>query len=68
MVRVGHILIFLRSFSMGIGNGVGKVYKRPTEHERACECVLYESELETICGFIICVIVGIGTIFLAHFV
>jgi hypothetical protein len=29
---------------------------------------MYESELETVVGFVLCSIIGLGTVFLAHFV
>jgi hypothetical protein len=48
-----------------VGNGVGCVYKKPVKKEPA---VYYESEIETLIGFIICVVIGVGTIFLSHFI
>ena len=47
-----------------IGHAVGCVYKKPEKKE----VIMYESELETFVGFVLCSIIGIGTIFLAHFV
>tara|TARA_R110000868_G_scaffold54879_10_gene171074 strand:- start:51 stop:200 length:150 start_codon:yes stop_codon:yes gene_type:complete len=48
-----------------IGNGVGCVYKKPVRKETV---VYYESEIETFIGFILCVAIGIGIIFLSHFI
>jgi len=46
-----------------IGHAVGCVYKKPVEEE----VIMYESELEVVVGFVLCAIIGLGTIFLAHF-
>jgi hypothetical protein len=47
-----------------IGNGVGCIYKKPEKKE----VVVYESELETFVGFVLCSVIGLGTILLAHFI
>ena len=47
-----------------IGHAVGCVYKKPEKKE----VIMYESELEVVVGFVLCSIIGLGTIFLAHFV
>jgi hypothetical protein len=47
------------------GNAVGSIYKKPEVVE---EVVFYESELETFVGFIFCVVIGFGTLYLSHFV
>ena len=51
----------MRAYS---NNEVGGIYKKPVEKE----VIMYESELEVVVGFVLCSIIGIATIFLAHFV